>query len=139
MIGSIAIAWGYRFAPFPHKVDGRPVTLAVWSDPTDDGEPDDAVLLGSAGGLVSAADTDTFVTYQFDPPIVISGNSFFMGFKAPGVRRSFYYGIQYFAGIDDSSSAGKSWVVFNDRPKVKSTASVTMRSFFRSIHSLPEI
>jgi len=116
VIDSIAVAWGSENGSRPTGLNGQPVTLGIWSDPDNDGQPFDAVLLGWVDGVVSSADTDTFVTYTFNHSVTIpDGSSFFLGFKTPGFRHELAHDRgRFFAGLDTSSSAGKAWLVWND-------------------------
>ena len=78
-------------APFSQtrRLNGMPVTIAVWSDPNGDGDPTDGLLLGSVAGTVQNAGTDTFVDYTFNPPIDVSAfTSFFVGDLTPSVLTS---------------------------------------------------
>jgi hypothetical protein len=115
VINSIAVAWGSEVGTPPDRLNGQPVTLGIWSDPNNDGQPDDAVLLGWVESVVSEANTDTFITYTFNRPVTISDGGFFLGFKTPAIRHAFAHGRgDSFAGIDTTSSAGEAWMVWND-------------------------
>ncbi len=76
-IDSVSIAWGTPVFPDP-SLDGLPYTVAIWSDPNGDGNPNDAVLLTTASGVVSMQGTDTFITTNIDATIATS--NFFVGF-----------------------------------------------------------
>src|SRR5438067_2622443 len=83
MITTVSVAWGTPFFPDPSN-NGTPVTIAIWSDPNGDGDPHDAVLLGSVAGTIQNEGTDTFVDYTFSPPVDVSGlTSFFVGDMTP--------------------------------------------------------
>jgi hypothetical protein len=71
-IVSISIAWGF-------VADDTPMIAKLWSDPNDDGNPSDAVLLSSIPGLTSDAETDIFVTYDIPDITLLVGQSFFVG------------------------------------------------------------
>jgi len=77
-INSVEIAWGTPAFPDP-SLDGLPYTVAIWSDPNGDGNPTDAVLLTTAGGVVSSQGTDTFLTTTVSPTTITTAN-FFVGF-----------------------------------------------------------
>ena len=82
-ITTVQVAWGTPHFPDP-SLNGLPVTIAIWSDPNGDGNPSDAVLIGSVAGTIQNAGTDTFVNYTFSPPIDVSGmSSFFVGDLTP--------------------------------------------------------
>jgi hypothetical protein len=124
VIDSIAVAWGHPSGSGKKGLNGQPVTLGIWSDPDNDGQPYDAVLLGWVEGVVSSANTNTFVTYTFNHPVTIPDegpNSFFLGFKTPARRHGFADNQgRVFAGVDLNSSAGKGWLIWNDpRPTVR--------------------
>lgn len=124
VIDSIAVAWGSEVGTRPGGLNGQPVTLGIWSDPDNDGQPYDAVLLGWVEGVVSSANTDTFVRFTFNHPVTIPDegpNSFFLGFKTPAIRHGFADNKGHsFAGVDLTSSAGKGWLIWNDpRPTVR--------------------
>jgi hypothetical protein len=77
MIGSVSIAWGSPFFP-DATLNGLAYTVAIWSDPNNDGDPSDAVLLATAPDVISNAGTDTFITTVF--PCIRVTTSFFVGF-----------------------------------------------------------
>ena len=75
-ITSISIVWG---APGDAVNNGTSVTAKLWSDPNGDGNPSDAVLLSSIAGVVSSANTNTFVDYDILDVSLPVGQSFFVG------------------------------------------------------------
>src|SRR5215831_11592237 len=109
-ITTVSVAWGTPFFPDPSN-NGTAVTIAIWSDPNGDGDPHDAVLLGSVAGTIQNEGTDTFIDYTFNPPIDISGlTSFFVGDMTPmnNGPEHFYQGID-----QDSTLHRQSWVAAN--------------------------
>ena len=56
--------------------NGTPVTVAIWDDPNDDGDPTDAVLLHSQLEVVVGVDTDVYNSYAIVPPVSLTGTSF---------------------------------------------------------------
>ena len=80
---SVSIAWGNPF--YPDASNGTPVTIAIWSDPNNDRNPSDAVLLGSVDGTIQNANSNTFVTYTFSTPVTLppGAASFFVGDMTP--------------------------------------------------------
>ncbi len=108
-IHSVSIAWGAPSNSDPSP-DGMVVTIGVWSDPNGDGTPDDAALLGSVVGLVQNSNTDTFVTYCFDPPVELpaGATSFFVG--NTNLRRAPEALLE---ALDTSPSQRRSWVAGN--------------------------
>jgi hypothetical protein len=107
-ITSVDVVWGSPLFP-GFAPNGTPVTIGVWSDPNGDGNPSDAVLLGSVAGTVQNSDTDTPVTYTFSPAVTLpaGATSFFVGDMTPMNN-----GPELFwQGQDTSDSApNKSWV-----------------------------
>ena len=80
-VESVEIAWGTPAFPDP-SLDGLPYTVAIWSDPNGDGSPTDAVLLTTAGGVVSSQGTDTFISTDIADTTITTAN-FFVGFLIP--------------------------------------------------------
>jgi hypothetical protein len=77
MIGAVEIAWGAPFVSNPN-LNGLTYTAAIWSDPNNDGDPSDAVLLAQASGIITNASTNTFDVTLFN--CVTVTQSFFVGF-----------------------------------------------------------
>ncbi len=78
VVGAVAVAFNFYLNP------GDPITVYLWDDPNNDGSPDDAVLLASAGGVVgiSAGNTPKDNPAEFDIyPITTTAvtGSFFVG------------------------------------------------------------
>ena len=80
-IDSVSIAWGTPAFPDP-SLNGLPYTVAIWSDPNGDGNPNDAALLATAGGVVSMQGTDTFIDTSISATITTL--KFFVGFLITG-------------------------------------------------------
>jgi len=76
MITTISIAFGTPTFPGA-ATDGTPVTVCLWSD-ADGGSPQNATLLATVGGVVSGANTNTFVTYDI-PDTVVPSNTVVVG------------------------------------------------------------
>ena len=67
VIGQIEVAVGTALAG-SGGLDGTPLTVAIWDDPTNDFNPSDAVLLWSSTGLtVTSSHADTKVAYVTAP------------------------------------------------------------------------
>lgn len=59
--------------------DGSPVTVYLWDDPNQDGDPSDALVLSSAAGVSANSDTNVFNLYDIpDVPLTV-GDFFFVG------------------------------------------------------------
>jgi len=100
---SVSAAYGTPNAP-GSGLDGLPVTLAIWDDPNDDGNPNDLVLLATVGSTIASADTDTLVPGSFASPVVVQGVYFV------GVAMT-HQPMQFPAALDqDQTSMGRSWV-----------------------------
>ena len=84
---------------------GGMVTVYVWDDPNNDGNPSDAVLLGSGSGVVTAPGTDTIVQYDLDAAVNVSGR-FFVGAMTQHTPGTFPGPLD-----QDQSSNGRAWVV----------------------------
>lgn len=82
-LASVSVVWGSP--DVEDVVNGTQVIIATWSDPKNDGNPSDAVLLGSTNGTIVNSGTDTFVTYPFSPPVTLppGATSFFVGDVTP--------------------------------------------------------
>ena len=95
LITTVSVAWGTPLFPDPSN-NGTAVTIAIWSDPNGDGDPHDALLLGSVAGTIQNEGTDTFVDYTFSPPVDVSAfTSFFVGDMTPmnNGPEHFYQGL----------------------------------------------
>lgn len=70
---------------FGPNTDGEPVTVYLWSDPNNDGNPNDASVLASLAGVVQFENT-AFSTYDIPDVQLNVGDSFFVGaiFEAAG-------------------------------------------------------
>lgn len=81
--------------------NGTQITIYWWSDPTDDGDPFDAVLEGSLLGTIQARGTDTFLNFAlttaFHVPV---GEWFFLGFGSH----------DFAVARDVDSDSGRSWI-----------------------------
>ncbi len=106
---SVNIAWG---SPATYdESNGTPVTIAIWSDPNGDRNPSDAVLLGSVAGTIRNANTNTFVTYTFSPPVTLPAGavSFFVGDMTPANNGPMYFP----QALDENGPLHRqSWVAF---------------------------
>ena len=100
-ITSIDVFWG------GDNVQEFTVTAMLWSDPNEDGDPSDKVLLSSLTGT-GYTGNQMFYRYDInDTPLPTS--SFFAGFALPVQTAS---GQDYFpiAADNDSTYANQSWV-----------------------------
>lgn len=99
----------------PLSLNGAPVTAYLWADPNQDGNPNDAVVLASAAGVISGANatvpinSPTFVSFAFTPTTLPVGASFFLGVVMNGQAAG-----QFPAAIDQNSGTplGRTWAGF---------------------------
>jgi hypothetical protein len=108
VISSIGVAYGSPAQPGTVLVpDGLPVTVAIWDDPNEDGNPLDAVLLRTVSTSVAQGYTNAFNYVSIWPPLPIDGY-YFIGAScspAPGML---------IAPLDSSqASMGRSYLVTN--------------------------
>ncbi len=89
--------------------NGSPVTIGIWNDPNDDGDPTDGALLWSTATTVTNADTDTLTAYSTGG-VAVTGN-FIVGVVCT-------HGVgEYPAPLDESfSSSGRSFAAYSDTP-----------------------
>jgi len=60
--------------------NGQPLTLYVWADPNQDGDPSDAFVLASVPGTVDFTGTNAFNTYTLPAPLTLTaGQIIFAG------------------------------------------------------------
>ena len=72
---------------FNNHLLGHPITFAVWNDPNQDGNPNDATALTTFSTTISAVnsfDNNLFGTYTLPTPVTVTG-SFFVGYMIPVV------------------------------------------------------
>ena len=105
-----AISTPFGTPVFPGSSDitpGQAYQIHVWSDPNEDGDPSDAVLLASASGTVDGAsiETDVFQTLSIGP--VALPPSFFIGATTIG---------HFHAPLDQTIVNGEAWLDFNGAP-----------------------
>ena len=92
---AVEISWGYA-----------PADIAIWSDPNNDGNPGDAMLLTVAANTpVQFPDHDPFRVIEVVPTFVgEAGDWYFVG------ARVIHPDNEFPAGIDLSTSKGNSWL-----------------------------
>ncbi|MBL8861853.1 MAG: hypothetical protein JNK02_07550 [Planctomycetes bacterium] len=95
-ISAVETTYGTPLFPGGYIPSG-PVTIAVWDDPNDDGNPNDAVLLATVTTAVNpgSVDSDVFQTIVLGAPVVANG-IFFVGAMVD------HPGGQYPAPLDQS-------------------------------------
>ena len=107
-ITSVSLAWGTPVY-FDPTLDGLHYLAVLWSDPNGDGDPSDAVVLGTAPGVISSQGTDTFLVTDLARTIPTS--NFFVGFVVnQGVN-------QYPAAFDETNPlSNRSYIAGDDTP-----------------------
>jgi hypothetical protein len=92
-------------AVFP---SGGPITVAVWDDPDEDGDPTNAVLLASTTTTIAAGipETDMFQAIPLTTPVTVTGK-FFAGAVVTHAE------LQFPAPADISGPGTRSWIVGN--------------------------
>ena len=103
MIHTISLAWGLL------NQDGGLCRVMLYDDPTDDGDPSDAVYLSEATTYVVNNDLDIFTSVSITPTLVTGG--FFVAALYPN-----QFGGEYPGSIDQTSSQQNSWAVGNSTP-----------------------
>ena len=101
-IESISIAWG-------DVPVGVPVNVYVWSDPNQDGNPADGLVIGHGSTTTQNVDLDVFNLVTLDAPANVGpvGTKFFIGFVY--VTTGTY---EYPIAIDTTTPvAGRNWIV----------------------------
>ncbi len=76
-VSTVSTIWGWTGtgSPLPAGLTGN---VAVWEDPNDDGNPNDAVLLGSGSAPMVGQHTDAFQTIALSSSVTATGK-FFIG------------------------------------------------------------
>ncbi len=109
-ISAISTTYGTPLFPGGYGPTG-PVTVAVWDDPNDDGDPTDGVLLATATATVSAGsiDTDVFQTVTLTSPVTANG-IFFVGAVVNHPAGQFPAPLDQSSGGGGCASGPGSWV-----------------------------
>lgn len=78
-ITAVRLAFGAGLAQ-PNIANGQPVTVYLWDDISQDGNPSDAWVIASAIGTVQGSGTNAYTTIAFSPPVTLQvGRKFFAG------------------------------------------------------------
>ncbi len=88
-VSSVDTCYGTLLFPGGYIPSG-PVTVGVWEDPNDDGNPSDAILLGQGSAVVSpgSVETDVLQTILLNAPVLANG-VFFVGAMVSHVAGEF--------------------------------------------------
>ena len=117
VIHEIDVAYGFPGNPGFGVNNGTPVTVCVWEDPTDDGDPSDAALLMQISTTVQNNDTNVLNPVPITP-VTVRGFFFVGAFlqhpigRFPASRdtgtsslgRAFFLGTTTFAGAFDPAN-----------------------------------
>jgi hypothetical protein len=128
IIRSISLAWGTPTVASGNtgRLNGLTTEVLLYSDPNNDGNPEDAVLLTSALTTVTNQDTDIFTRVNITPTQV-SGNFF-----VAALMRNLPLNNAFPATFDSSSPLpDRSWLLF--------TTSVTTPGIGINVDSLSGI
>jgi large repetitive protein len=105
-VTAISTAYGSGASPGSGPANGSPSQIAIWEDPNDDGDPNDAVLLRLINTTVANTDTDILNVTALNPPVVVTGY-YFVG-----------AGVAHPPGVfpapwdnDHAASDGRAWIV----------------------------
>ncbi|MFN7934994.1 MAG: PEP-CTERM sorting domain-containing protein [Bryobacteraceae bacterium] len=72
--------------------NGSPVTVVLYTDPNNDGNPIDGVLQRQVAGAVQSADTGTFVDFAIPSLTLATGSWFYVGMAANGTGSDSIFG-----------------------------------------------
>jgi hypothetical protein len=110
-ITNVQTAWGTASFPGAAPPAGQAANVGVWSDPNQDGNPSDGVLLASAPTTIQQPDTDIFTVVAV-PPTTVTGK-FFVGAWTNQTCAA-AAASQYPAPLDQTqTSMGRAWAVGN--------------------------
>lgn len=101
-VTAISTAWGS--VPFGGgPPDGTAARVGIWSDPNNDGNPNDAVLLQQVNIVVAGSNTDAFQTVNLAPAVLVTGR-YFVGASCQGGT--------FQAPLDQGgpASLGRAWI-----------------------------
>ncbi|MCY2961534.1 MAG: hypothetical protein NTY35_15330 [Planctomycetota bacterium] len=106
--GSVLYAGNY--------VPSGPVTIAAWEDPNDDGNPNDAVLLGQMSTTIApgSLDTDVLQSILLSSSVTATGK-FFVGASVQHTPNEFPAPVDY-ASTSCGGASGSPWFVGNTAP-----------------------
>ncbi len=100
LITDIDIAFGHN-GNSDGPPDGTPISVFLWEDPTNDGDPTDAIVVATVSGTVQSSHTDTFINFVLPTAISLTENEwFFVGFQS----------TDFAVSRDTTSNAGQSWI-----------------------------
>ena len=114
LVTNIKVAFGT-----PLTINGLQADAFIWSDPNNDGSPADAVVLGTAAGVISGANPSvpinnpTFVNFNIPDTLTIPGQNFFIGVRVQHLAGQFPAAIDQTAPLP---GPGITWAAFVASP-----------------------
>jgi hypothetical protein len=109
-VTQISTAWGSPInPPTGNPPDGTAIDIVIYSDPNNDGDPSDGILIQHISGILAGSGMDTFQTFNLSPPVTINGY-LWVGAGLNGARDVFP------APLDqplNPSATGQAWIVGN--------------------------
>lgn len=76
VLSTVSVVYGTAAHAVDAPANGTRTTIAIWEDPDDDGNPDDAVLIRTQMSAVDGAGTDVYQVTNLVPPLAVSGRYF---------------------------------------------------------------
>jgi parallel beta-helix repeat protein len=73
-INGVRTVFGSAVHPGLCPGNGTPCMVYIWDDPTNDGNPNDCVLVASEPGVVANVDTGLYTTVGFPAPVTVKGH-----------------------------------------------------------------
>jgi large repetitive protein len=91
-INTVSIMFGAAPVGDGSPANGSPVTIVLYTDPNNDGNPINGVLQRQVAGTVQLSDTATFVDFAIPSITLTAGNWFFVGMAAAGTSGTSTFG-----------------------------------------------
>jgi len=108
-IQNVQIVFGH--APYYTLPEYKPVTVYLWCDPNQDGDPHDAQVLAEVSGVTMTWGPNVFDVFDIpDVDVGPPGTHFFVGVTI------YNQAGDYPAAIDESSLAHQSWITADANP-----------------------
>jgi len=102
VVTAIQVQWGVNVT---HSGAGRPVSVLLYDDPNNDGNPADAILLTSAATTATPYGTGVFAEVPITPTQV-SGTFFVAALHEDAPN-----GLTFMAAMDATTPQGRSWIL----------------------------
>ena len=109
-ITTVSIMFGAAPIGDSLPANGSPVTVVLYTDPTNDGNAVDGALQRQVAGTVQSADTGTFVDFAIPSITLPAGSWFYVGLAANGTSGTSTFGANIDSDeIPDPSIGGPSF------------------------------